>query len=331
MTATDPRLDLTRLKKVRRSGDKVTARCPACAETGGDRSGQHLAIFPSGKFACAAFPSDSEHRREIFRLVGIRGERRPDPERDRRWKQDRADEQRRAREKSDLVESVRLRRNSIIARHRWDTADVWHDSPQRIDGDLVELNPQHFLATLFAPDDLLWCGEVHESGERHARHWRSCREWASRPDWIRVGPMVSPATWQPGTTSRAAAAVATAPYTIFDFDGMDGRAPVTPAEIEQHVADSLALVRWFREDLGWRLAALVWTGGKSVHSWFVTPPAAALQSLRTTASAFGVDAGLIGHPEHPCRLPGQRHAKTGQLSRLLWLQNPRQAPTPTTP
>jgi hypothetical protein len=28
---------------------------------------------------------------------------------------------------------------------------------------------------------------------------------------------------------------------------------------------------------------------------------------------------LIGHPGHPCRLPGQRHTKTGGISRVLWL------------
>jgi hypothetical protein len=48
-------------------------------------------------------------------------------------------------------------------------------------------------------------------------------------------------------------------------------------------------------------------------------PPAVLQSLRNTATALGIDAGLIGRPEHPCRLPGQCHEKTGGLSRVLWL------------
>ena len=323
MNSTDARLDLTRLEKVRRTGEKITARCPACGAAGGDRTGTHLAILPNGKFVCAAHPGDSEHRREIWRLVGIRDERRSDPERDRRWRQDRADEQRRDRERKNLVETVRQKRDAIIARHRWDAAGVWCDSPQRIDGDLVELDPRHFLASLFHPADVLWTGEVHESGERYAKRWRSCREWASRPDWIRVGPMVSPATWQPGTTSRAASAVLTTPYVVADFDGFDGLQPKSPEEIELHVGASLALVRWLREDLGWRLAAIVWSGSKSVHAWFHTPPPDALESLRTTASVLGIDSGLIGRGEHPCRLPGLPHAKTGGLSRVLWLKTPR--------
>jgi hypothetical protein len=82
------------------------------------------------------------------------------------------------------------------------------------------------------------------------------------------------------------------------------------------------LVRWIREGLRWQLAAIVWTGSKSIHAWMHTPPAAVLQSLRDTSAALGIDAGLIGRPEHPCRLSGQRHAKTGGMSRVLWLQNP---------
>jgi hypothetical protein len=45
-----------------------------------------------------------------------------------------------------------------------------------------------------------------------------------------------------------------------------------------------------------------------------------LKSLRPVLDPFGIDGSLIGHPEHPCRLPGQVHAKTGKMSRVLWLR-----------
>jgi len=68
-------LDLDRLETVRVRGGKVIARCPACAETGADRSGNHLSIFDQGRgaFACIAFAGQSgdEHRRRIFELAGI--------------------------------------------------------------------------------------------------------------------------------------------------------------------------------------------------------------------------------------------------------------------
>jgi hypothetical protein len=231
----------------------------------------------------------------------------------------RDEERRREAAKVSLVETAKARRDAIIARHRWELPDVWEDSPQRIDGPLTELDPHHLIASLFPQDATIWTGEVFHSGARHADHWRTVRDWQ---DEKHVGPMVSPATWKPGTVSRSAENVASSPFVVTDFDGFDGAKPETPAEIEKHVAASLALVRWIREGLQWQLAAIVWTGGKSVHAWFHSPPAAVLQSLGTAATALGIDAGLIGRPEHPCRLPGQRHAKTGGTSRVVWLQNP---------
>ena len=68
-------LDLDRLEIVRERGGKVIARCPACAEAGADRSGNHLSIFDQGRgrFACIAFAAQSgiDHRRRIFELAGI--------------------------------------------------------------------------------------------------------------------------------------------------------------------------------------------------------------------------------------------------------------------
>jgi len=137
-----------------------------------------------------------------------------------------------------------------------------------------------------------------------------------------VGPMVSPATWHPATISRAADQVASAPFEVLDFDGFDGERPTTPVELRKHLAESMSIVRWLRDDLDWQLAALLFTGGKSLHAWFHQPSREALVSLCHTTDALGVDASLIGHPEHPCRLPGWLHHKTKIPSRVIWLQRP---------
>lgn len=48
-------------------------RCPACAMNGGDEGGQHLIVFNErGTFACAAYPGDRKHRKEIWEEVGIK-------------------------------------------------------------------------------------------------------------------------------------------------------------------------------------------------------------------------------------------------------------------
>ena len=68
MTAPES-LNIALLEKVRHLPGKITARCPACAEEGHDRTGNHLVIFDGGKFSCIA---DEGHRRRIRELVGIR-------------------------------------------------------------------------------------------------------------------------------------------------------------------------------------------------------------------------------------------------------------------
>ena len=313
-------LDVTRLEKVRRNpAGKITSRCPACAEEGGDRTGNHLVIFPDEKFACAAHAGDGDHRKRIMALVGIRSEVSFDPEQRRQWWKEKNATQRRSIGKHRLDHSARHHRRELILQYGWSHEDVWDDSPQRIDCDLVAMDSSHFISSLFQPDDLLWTGEVHQSGsDSHAERWKTCAEWSSAT--IPIGPMTTPAVWQPGTISRASNNVVSSPYVVLDFDGFDGIKPVTPDELSHHLLDSLGLIRWLREGMGWQLAAILWTGGKSLHTWFHTPPLEVLNSLLPVAKSLGMDAGLIGRPEHPCRLPGQIHQKSGKVSRVLWLQ-----------
>jgi hypothetical protein len=69
-------LDVNQLEKVRRlGGNLIQARCPACAEEGGDKAGEHLRIQADGRFGCCVHPKDGEHRRRIFALVGDRSPR----------------------------------------------------------------------------------------------------------------------------------------------------------------------------------------------------------------------------------------------------------------
>jgi hypothetical protein len=227
-------------------------------------------------------------------------------------------ERQEAEARAKLVQAARTRREAIVERWRWDAVDVWESSPTRIDDPIVD-DPRFFIGALFSRDAVVWTGEVFHSGRRHADRWRTAQEWQDA-DQREVGPMIAPAIWKPGTVNRTGENVLAAPYVVCDFDGFDDVKPADD-EIEAHIAASLAIIRWLREGMGWQLAALIHTGNKSVHAWFRHPGAAALQSLRDTAPALGIDAGLIGHPEHPARLPGQRHAKSG-ISRTLWLKLP---------
>src|SRR5262249_17398580 len=64
-------LDRTRLQKVRDlANGSQQAQCPACAEVGQDRKGEHLRNSQEGKFGCCVFPGDRKHRSRIFALAG---------------------------------------------------------------------------------------------------------------------------------------------------------------------------------------------------------------------------------------------------------------------
>ena len=65
-------LDLHRLENVRDLDEVIQARCPACAEEGGDSSGNHLRFYPNGAFGCCVHQGDRSHRKRIFALAGIR-------------------------------------------------------------------------------------------------------------------------------------------------------------------------------------------------------------------------------------------------------------------
>ena len=62
-------LDPALLENVHSSNGKTVARCPACAESGADKSGDHLTIDAQGRFGCAVHPGvdGAEQRRRLGR------------------------------------------------------------------------------------------------------------------------------------------------------------------------------------------------------------------------------------------------------------------------
>jgi len=67
----DMGLQIDLLEKARTTGGgRIQARCPACAEEGGDTKGEHLIIYPDGRFGCCVHPGDKQHRKRIFALAG---------------------------------------------------------------------------------------------------------------------------------------------------------------------------------------------------------------------------------------------------------------------
>lgn len=68
------KLDINALVNVKKNGKKTTAQCPACAEEGHDRDGEHLFISETGRYGCIKYPDREgvKHRKRICALVGIK-------------------------------------------------------------------------------------------------------------------------------------------------------------------------------------------------------------------------------------------------------------------
>jgi hypothetical protein len=68
-------LDVSKLHKATWTGGKLIAQCPACAEAGADKKGDHLFVRNqdgSGEYGCVMHPGPEghAHRRRIFELAG---------------------------------------------------------------------------------------------------------------------------------------------------------------------------------------------------------------------------------------------------------------------
>ncbi len=67
-------LDPTKLENIRTMNGRTEGACPACREAGSDKTGNHLLIYPDGRFGCVMHPNDEAHRRRIFALAGMKSE-----------------------------------------------------------------------------------------------------------------------------------------------------------------------------------------------------------------------------------------------------------------
>jgi len=313
-------LDLSRLENLRRLPGKMTAQCPACAEEGRDRKGLHLVIFDEGPYSCVA-TDDRSHSRRIWELVGIR-DGPVDPEEQRRrlqeWSVRQRLERRLERERCRKADAARAALRSLLNRWRWDPADLWESSPTHPEE--AADDPRLFLCSLFESDDVIWTGGFYDTGkEIHRDRWRSASDWCSSPRG-QVGPMVTPCTWKPEIFGRIGGNVAAYRFVVLDFDGPRGWKPKDGPDLRRHIENSLAITRWIWEDRGWNLAAIIETGGKSIHAWFDHPGDKLVAELKECTGALGIDSSLIGEPQHPARLPGQRYEESARFSRTLWLR-----------
>lgn len=151
-------------------------------------------------------------------------------------------------------------------------ADLWECSPIRVDWE-PEQDATRLLTLLYASEDRLFIGARHDGGIEHVR---MAADWRSRfesgvpvPEHIIPNPLTGNiGTTKDGKTSfRADACVTQFRFAVLEFDTIpeplrEPEQPVTawPRDAQfQFWAGALAFK--------WPIAALIDSGGKSIHCW----------------------------------------------------------------
>jgi hypothetical protein len=163
-----------------------------------------------------------------------------------------------------------------------------------------------FLRTIFNPGDVIWIGGKFNSGEVHGRgHFRTLEEWLEVEG--EIGPFICPNVLAPGSTARSNAAIVDTRYLVVESDTLTHE-------------QSLSIFRWLNEEVKLPLAAIVNTGGKSLHGWFKYPRPEMLSELKLVLPILGCDSKMFT-PSQPVRLPGCWRAETTKRQELWYLQD----------
>ena len=135
------------------------------------------------------------------------------------------------------------------------------------------------LSGLFKPDDIIWCGELYETGSpEHSRNFQTVSSWVKQVH--PPGPQTCPAIFKPiRPTSRTKENVQSRPYIIIESDTIPKAQFVN---VVRHVEKLL------------KLRAIVDTGNKSIHCWFDCVKWNVKEPVMSTAfKAFLEDYSLI--------------------------------------
>jgi hypothetical protein len=193
------------------------------------------------------------------------------------------------------------RLEEILERYRWPVEQMISDSPAQLEAEDGLRQFGRWLG-LFEETDVVWIGDVYDSGkEVNRRNFRSVTMW--RRSGEIPGNFTCGSTFKPGTFTRNNECVVERKYLVVESD-------------ELRKEEVGGVFRFMREELRYPLAAVVDTGGKSLHAWFRAPASVEReQALKICLTGLKCDPRMFGGSQ-PARVPGAR--REGKVQRLLF-------------
>jgi len=213
-----------------------------------------------------------------------------------------------------IVDPVRLRKN-IMAKGSPDEADLWDMSPVAL-YDNPAKDASLLLQTLYQPSDVLFIGGIYDKAVRPVADWLHLID-IHGPRWPHIIPNPVDGQLHPTKSDsqsyRCDAAVCGFPFALAEFDDM-------PRSAQMQFWSG-----WIAADISPPVAALIDSGGKSIHAW-LRVERADRESWATWVKddlfakwlmPLGVDRACRNE-SRLSRLPGHRR-EGGNVQRLLYL------------
>lgn len=219
-----------------------------------------------------------------------------------------------------------------------DDPDLWEASPAKLHHG-IEADAVALLENLYRPDDLVFIGKRSDKSRDNihaaavwAKYFRDAISWIlAQPQdhrlelFARLGDkypliMLNPLTGQPAPTAsgdkmtlRGDNCVKAFRFFLIEFDG-------PPMEKQG------GILRGLCRQYGFRPAALIFSGSKSLHAWIIAEGIETREAWREiiqgklfpVLAALGVDSACK-NPSRLSRLPGMFRRDSGNWQRLFWL------------
>lgn len=226
-------------------------------------------------------------------------------------------------------------------------ADIWESSPIRINafsedcpyiGDMVTI-----LETLYDPDDLLYIGSGREPREQQTEHIKTASDWTRlfQTQNSKIASMPRHRQQEAfKTISERYSFIIPNPVTGTEAEtqnetcSMRGNANIKKFKFMLLESDSLPKEKQIPliRSLGLQVAAMIYTGGKSIHAWVRTPEISSHAEWESEIKGkiFSV-LGCLGFDKATCnparlsRLPGIFRPDKGSWQQLLYIAPERMA------